>query len=473
MELNTLAASVRRWWSLILIGTVLASLAGLSFALTSTEQYRSSVEILVGPVNAPLDTVRASSLLVQSYAEVSTSTGFLSDVLTRANLALTPEELRDQIVALANDNTRVLTVSFTGATPNEASIVANAIAAELVLIAEESGLDEGQMLVLSRAEVPETAEQQPLLVLTILSGVAGAVVMMGVATLLDHLPWRAAARTERSDEQIPWLRGRVLGLLRRRPRRRSKSDADVKRVGTRVLMATVHRGSRMVVISTAGADSDRYSSLVASVCKDLGRSVNDLLVVDLSQEAALSKLLHDESSFEIEPAGTDSVWGDVPLVAMRHGGRTIHLLDADADELGVETIVDLCNLRTGEDHVFDSAILYTSNPLDDMRISLIAEASDVAVLMSSEDPKSIDELGDSFLLFGEAGVEVAGVVIVTRHDPSRSIFNSSDYQQAPPPRESRRTRTDPPQSEADPPVLSPAPLGRSSGFSEARRRGES
>ena len=68
MELTGYLAVARRWWWTLLVATWVAAMAGLLVATRITPTYEAQAQLLVGPINTDSDTLRASGLLVQTYA---------------------------------------------------------------------------------------------------------------------------------------------------------------------------------------------------------------------------------------------------------------------------------------------------------------------------------------------------------------------------------------------------------------------
>ena len=77
VELSGYLAILRRWWWTLLVAAWVAGLMGYVIAGRIEPTYESSARLLVGPINSDTNTLRASSQLVQTYAELATSSGLL------------------------------------------------------------------------------------------------------------------------------------------------------------------------------------------------------------------------------------------------------------------------------------------------------------------------------------------------------------------------------------------------------------
>ena len=78
MELTGYLAVARRWWWTLLVATWVAAMAGLLVATRITPTYEAQAQLLVGPINTDSDTLRASGLLVQTYAQLAISPPLLN-----------------------------------------------------------------------------------------------------------------------------------------------------------------------------------------------------------------------------------------------------------------------------------------------------------------------------------------------------------------------------------------------------------
>ena len=89
MELSGYLAIVRRWWWTLIVAAWIAGLTGYLVASTIPPTYESQVKVLVGPLNTDTDTLRASGLLVQTYAQYVTTREVLTSTIQELGLDLT------------------------------------------------------------------------------------------------------------------------------------------------------------------------------------------------------------------------------------------------------------------------------------------------------------------------------------------------------------------------------------------------
>jgi capsular polysaccharide biosynthesis protein len=219
---NSLGPVLRHWWWLVVLLVALSALVGYLGASRVQPTYESRVRVLVGPVEADLDTIRASSGLVQTYAGLVTA-----DAITEAASArLGVEDIGDAVTsfgATANDVTRVLTVRVAAADPETAANTANALAAELALITLTSDLDTGEVRILEAADPGSATTDSQTTLLTGLAAMVGLVAAIALALVFDRRSDRL-----RSLDEVERVAGLpVLGVVRCRSAAGDASSRDV------------------------------------------------------------------------------------------------------------------------------------------------------------------------------------------------------------------------------------------------------
>jgi non-specific protein-tyrosine kinase len=191
VQLSGFVPVVKRWWWLLAVSTVVAGLAGYTVAAGKEPRYEARVQLLVGPVNADLDTIRAAAQNAQTYAQLATA-GFLLDETARElGLSLAATE----VSASANDVTRFLTVLVVDRDPQRAAQVANTLAENLEALSAAAGQSrpEGELAVIDRAETPDDAKREDALLLAFLAGLAGFLGSLSLVFVVEYL--RPAVRS--------------------------------------------------------------------------------------------------------------------------------------------------------------------------------------------------------------------------------------------------------------------------------------
>jgi capsular polysaccharide biosynthesis protein len=155
-------------------------MAGLLVASRITPTYEAQAQLLVGPINTDSDTLRASGLLVQTYAQLAISSEALKS--TAQEVGADPLKLGQAVRATANDTTRILTIRAQDADPGKAAQIANTMSDELIqLTTGATTRPEGQLEVIGAAVPPTTpiAPQVSLIVLLAMAaGLIGGLVLV-------------------------------------------------------------------------------------------------------------------------------------------------------------------------------------------------------------------------------------------------------------------------------------------------------
>ncbi len=249
MELTGLLPVLRRWLVVVLIATGMATLVGWRLAATADETYEASAMVLVGPLNTDNDTMRASSALSQTYAELATTDAVLDDVAETTGVSRA--ELTDGVRATANGTTRFLTVRARAEDPESAADVANGVAVGLVDLGRQDALrPEGQLRVIDPATPPSSpiSPRTDLVVpLAALAGLLGSATLVLVFEFAGDMAETAVKVTEAAE--VPTLTVRRRSHLRLREGRRADA-LDV--VATQVELAAP--GARCVVVTGASED---------------------------------------------------------------------------------------------------------------------------------------------------------------------------------------------------------------------------
>ncbi|HEU5149457.1 MAG TPA: hypothetical protein VFU19_03105 [Iamia sp.] len=198
MELNGLLPVLRRWVLVIVVATAVAALIGWRFSASADEGYESSAVALVGPLNTDSDTMRASSALAQTYAELATSESLLARVAEATGVPAA--DLEDGVRATANGTTRFLTVTARADAAETARAVAEAVVADLIGQSREGAVrPEGQLRLIDPASAPErpvTPRGDLVIPLAALAGLLGSAAIV----LLYELVSDAAETGARVEE---------------------------------------------------------------------------------------------------------------------------------------------------------------------------------------------------------------------------------------------------------------------------------
>jgi polysaccharide biosynthesis transport protein len=195
VETSNILSVVRHWgWALVL-AAILAGLSGHLAASALPVSHESRVRLLVGPVTATSDEIRAAGDLARTYGELVTSEALIEGVLADLDLPYSINELRSALRPTADSNTRTLIVRVRDLDPDRAAVIADAMGEQLIQLTE-GGAPAGQIQVIDRAGpgVPIGVSTTLIVALAGFAGLAGALILV---ILLENL-----RQTVRSAEEL-------------------------------------------------------------------------------------------------------------------------------------------------------------------------------------------------------------------------------------------------------------------------------
>jgi capsular polysaccharide biosynthesis protein len=269
VELSGYLAILRRWWWTLLVAAWVAGLMGYVIAGRIDPTYESSARLLVGPINSDTNTLRASSQLVQTYAVLATSTGLMEATVKQMGLpADAGQDLAGATRTIANDTTRILTISVEGPDAALTTRAANGIAAQLIETTSRgtTAQAEGQLTVVDFAKEPTVpvAPQISLIVLmSVAAGLLGAIVLV---LLVEYL----ADRIQDRDELGRATGKRVIGEVSA-----GAPAATATRAADAPSLTPTHDYAPLVAGLTFGEASDGRRDLVVAMA-DEGPHGSDL-----------------------------------------------------------------------------------------------------------------------------------------------------------------------------------------------------
>jgi succinoglycan biosynthesis transport protein ExoP len=302
VELSGYLAVARRWWWTLLVATWVAAISGYVVASQIPPTYEAETKLLVGPYNSDRDTLVASGELVQTYADLVTTTPLLSSAIAEAGATVAPDDLRLATRATANDTTRFLTIRVQDTNPTMAATLANKLADEIQQLTSRGiSRPEGQLQVVESAVPPvePVAPQKSLIV-----GLAALAALIGAMVLVMLVEYLSAA--VRSEDELERLTG--LPFL---------GKVDVSRA-----QPSSTRGLIDQAPESAAAAAYRLV-LAKATFGEAGRPARSIVVVGTSSDGTSSQ-----------------VAANLAAITAR-GGRQVVLVDADASDLSATRIFGL------------------------------------------------------------------------------------------------------------------------------------
>ncbi len=237
---------IARWWWTLLAGALLAAGVSYAAASTATPTYEAKARVLVGPVNTDLNTLQASVTMSQTYAELIEDGKPIEDVSDEIG-----HGLGGAVQAVADVDTRIITIRVRERDQDEVWEVANALADSLKSYAEdEGGGAPGEVRLVEPAERPSQAFSPRIPLVVPIAGMAGLLLSLAVVLLLEYL-----GDTFRGSRDLDGLTGgTALGSLDGGEPLRPEDEGTAER-----LLAV------KVAYGGGGADGARASALVVGV----------------------------------------------------------------------------------------------------------------------------------------------------------------------------------------------------------------
>lgn len=194
IDLLQLAKALWHWaWALILSMLVFGG-AGFFYAyVLITPLYQSSAllyvnnsTLSVGNTSVSLSDLTASQSLVETYSVILKTRLTLNEVISRANLNYTYEELYEMVSAESMNGTEVFRVNVLSPIPEEAEVIANTITEVLPEKISEI-MDGSSVRTVDYAVVPTRKHSPSITRYTALGMMLGLVLSAGIVILLDLL----------------------------------------------------------------------------------------------------------------------------------------------------------------------------------------------------------------------------------------------------------------------------------------------
>ncbi|MDK1360184.1 polysaccharide biosynthesis tyrosine autokinase [Arthrobacter sp. zg-Y1219] len=199
MEISDYLRALRRSWISAVCCVLLGLLTAGLFATLSAPAYTSKTQLFVsiqnsGSVQELQQGNNFSQARVKSYIQTVRTPAVLQPVVDALALDMTPEALAKNVIASADLDTVLITISFTDESPVQAAAVANAIADSLIATIEtlerpaEGGVSPVKLSVVTPANAPafpSAPNTRLYLAIGFLGGVAAAFVFVALRTALD------------------------------------------------------------------------------------------------------------------------------------------------------------------------------------------------------------------------------------------------------------------------------------------------
>ena len=192
MELARYLSLVRKWWWLLVVGTLVAGGASYAISKTLTPIYSASTTLLVNQTQVPgtiaYNDILTSERLTRTYKELIGKRPVLDDVAERLDLPFSGDKLAGMISVSVLRDTQLLRLSVESSDPALASSIANATAAAFINQNTEDRLSRpGDVSVVEVATTPSVPIKPNVKLNTLMAAVIGLLLAGAAALLIEYL----------------------------------------------------------------------------------------------------------------------------------------------------------------------------------------------------------------------------------------------------------------------------------------------
>lgn len=452
MEISQYLTVARRWWWTLVAATWIAALSAWIVASGAAPTYAATNRILVGPLgSADLDTIRAASALVETYAQVTTTQPIMQRVVDNLGLTITAEELADSVQTAADDLTRVLTISAEHGNAEAAAQIANELGAVIMAEAATDGVvrPEGEMRVIDPARADPVPVAPDVVLIVGLAAAAGFIAALALVVLIEHL-----SDTVKSRHDLPSLTSSpLLGVIATptsfRPSATrplvveaypdSRVASAYRTVGGRLTLTDQAEGVRSLVVlgTEPGPAIGEFAANVSAVLTRSGRRVA-LVDADeassgitelfsVSERSGIANLLEPGTKVDAEAVAHVRVTRVPDMLLIPRGSVPFRLIDDER----ARQLLELARIGA------QMTIVVASPPERSGSTLIWARSADATVVVIERDRTRRDDLRATVETLQVVGANLIGVVLVER---KRSLFGRMQGGTAQPARVTARGR---------------------------------
>ncbi|MFL5770882.1 MAG: YveK family protein [Chloroflexota bacterium] len=352
MDLGLSMSVLRRWWPTLVIATWVAGVTGFLVASTLPPRYEAEAQVLVGPAVGDIDTLRASSMLVQTYAQLAASDQVLGPSLEAAGAGISADAARDSLRATGDDVTRIVAIRYEDGDPQRATTVVANIADQLARVSGgDTSRPEGQVTVVMAAQVPQEPVGPRTTLLVMLAALLGLLGAIALALIVDHL-----FPSIHGESELAALAGAPVlatlpsgaiddkaGLLVVESDRRSAAGDAYRVLASRLEPESLE--DRRCHVVGVGGDSGA-GEITANVAVLLARTGRDVTVVDADPSRLATRLLAtDPDAIDAADAvGPGSEFGETQAREIRRfdgiAGIEVYSIAAAARDDDIHDLLD-------------------------------------------------------------------------------------------------------------------------------------
>jgi succinoglycan biosynthesis transport protein ExoP len=292
VELTRYLRFVQRWWWLIVLGVALGGLTGYVVSQMLTPIYRSTATLLVNQTQVPgtiaYNDILTSERLTKTYRELITKRPILEQVIEEEGLTMRPDGLAEMVDVDVVRDTQLLRLSVEHEDPEQAQVLANAIAYAFIESNAEDRLSQpGSVSVVEVGELPSSPVKPRTALNTALAALAGLAIAIGVALLFEYLD-----DTVKAAEDLETTGLVALGGVARFPRPRTETESLMvgsqrrtsaaeayKVLRTNVQFSTLDRPGQTLLVTSANPGEGKTTT-AANLALAIAQTGKRVVAVD-------------------------------------------------------------------------------------------------------------------------------------------------------------------------------------------------
>jgi capsular polysaccharide biosynthesis protein len=416
IDSRSLMTTARTWWFVVLAAAALGGLAGWAVVARSADVYESTARVVVGPLSADLDTLRASETLVKTYSDALMSDTQLAASQQDANIGGDLDTVRSSINLVPNTTTRIITIKARRPDPQSAALLARSLLAALQELPKAStpiivdggeptaGPDSpaqraadlaapGMITVLDAPVVPTDPVQKSTTFAALVGAVVAAMVAFAGVVAID-----ARSQRRQGIEPTALIQRRLLGRCRLYPRGRLRNrrpiverDPESANAVDYRLMATkaelLSPAATVRIISVCGTrDSLASGEVAANLSLSFALPGRNVALVDLVPSGMAGSLRLESRPRHVERV--DGIVLEFAVIAVGHGAtHVLRSQDPALNGRGASSPTALALVS----RLFDVVVVHVPPLLLEPGAILVArQTTGVIVVDEDSDPNAAD-----------------------------------------------------------------------------------
>jgi capsular exopolysaccharide synthesis family protein len=430
MDAARYIAIVKRWWWLLIVGTLMAVAAfGVASrardrGVASTEYTASATLFVTDPQVAPGDqpSAAASDRLLRSYAALLSGRGVAERVVERLGLSASADDVRGHISIALPPGTQLIEITTTGATPDEAEALSRGVIQSFLAFRNEGQLPGSATVTAVTPAIETPLSARPQWQTALLVAVFGLLSAAAIVVIFEYLTdavrdaadAQAAAGAPVLASVPTWSSGRGGRFATMLAGRGAAQAAEAFRVlRTAVRIETRERPAQTVLFTGAGRSAGATTA-AANYAYSVAQAGRRVVIVDANmREPAQHRMFGAEAT----PGLAEGLAvRDVPLDAIVRATSTqgISLVAAGLCPANPTELLDsprfdeyLAELRQR----FDTIVIDSPPALDMADATLLAGRVEAAIVVVRADQTSRTRVSATVATLRRTPARVLGVLL--------------------------------------------------------------